>query len=146
MVGKAMAFTILLSLVMLTVAGMAVREIVLFGRKRAEYPVRRLTLRISTAVMLLFLLVSLLVGVRVFHLDTYQGIIGLFLAFWGCVALLAGAIICLTIADLRMIGDETFADTNHYWRDIAETIAEHEKHETQPATPGPAGPDDPPDA
>jgi len=130
-----MAFTILLIVVMTAVAGMTVREIVLSAWKRDEYPRRRLTLRITMALMLIFLLASVLVGVRVFHLDQPQGIIGLWMAFWGCIMLLTGAIVCLAIADLRSIGDDSHAETNRIWRDIAETIAAHEKKRAREGPP-----------
>ncbi|MHB0937384.1 MAG: hypothetical protein ACYDCO_15855 [Armatimonadota bacterium] len=128
-----MAFTILMITVIGAVAGLAVREIVLATRKSEQYPMRRLTLRIVMAVMLIFLLASVLVGVRVYGLDKPQGIIALWMAFWGCITLLSGAIVCLAIADLRRIGDETFGDTNHLWHDIAQTIAEHEQQRSQAA-------------
>lgn len=127
-----MAFTILLIVVIITIAGMAAREIVLSTHKREEYSRRRLTLRVSMAIMLVFLLASLLVGVRVYGLDKPQAAIGLWMAFWGCIALLSGAIVCLAIADMRMIGTETHAETNRIWRDIAQTIAEHDQKQAVP--------------
>ena len=125
-----MAFDVVLVVVMAAVAGMAVREVVLFRRKLMDYSLRRLTLRISMTLMFIFLLLSVLVGVRVYHLDAPRGVIGLWMAFWGCIALLTGAILCLAIADLRLIGDETNSETNRLWRDIAETIAEHAPRHT----------------
>jgi len=123
-----MAFTILMITVMVAVAGLAIREVVLSQRKGEQYPVRRLTLRIVMAVMLLFLLASVLIGVQVYGLDKPKGFIALWMAFWGCISLLSGAIVCLAVADLRLIGDETFSETNQLWHEIAQTIAEHEQH------------------
>jgi len=127
--GKPMAFTILLITMMTAIAGMIVREIVLSTRRREEYSLRRLTLRIVMALMLIFLLASMLVGVRIYGLDKPRDI-ELWMAFWGCIALLSGAVVCLAIADMRMIGTETHADTNRIWRDIAQMIAEHEQKKT----------------
>jgi|GEM_PF-1584278 len=124
-----MAFTILLIALMIFIAGMLVREIVLSTRGREEYSLRRLTLRIMMAFMLIFLLASVLVGVRVYGLDKPRDL-ELWMAFWGCIALLSGAIVCLAIADLRMIGTETNTDINRIWRDIALTISEHERRRT----------------
>jgi len=122
-----MAFTILLIVVMIAIVGMTAREIVLILRKREENSLRRLTLRVTMALMLIFLLASVLIGVRVYGLDKPQPVIGLWMAFWGCIMLLSGAIVCLAIADLRMIGGETHTQANRIWRDIAQTIAEHER-------------------
>lgn len=130
-----MAFTIMMITVMVAVAGLAIREIVLFRRKNEQYSLRRLTLRIVMAVMLIFLLGSVLIGVREYGLDKPQGVITLWMAFWGCITLLSGAIVCLAIADLRLIGDETFNETNQLWREIAQTIAEHEEHRGQEDAP-----------
>jgi len=130
-----MAFTILMITVMAVVAVLAVREIVLSRRKGEQYSLRRLTLRILMAVMLIFLLASVLVGVRVYGLDKPQGIITLWMAFWGCITLLSGAIVCLAVADLRLIGDETTHEANQLWHDIAQTIAEHEQQRAQAEKP-----------
>lgn len=130
-----MAFTVLMIAVQVAVVVLAVREIVLYMRKKEAYTLRRLTLRMLMAVMLIFLLASVLVGVRVFGLDKPPVIITLWLAFWGCITLLTGAIFCLAIADLRSIGDETTNEANRLWRDIAQTIAEHERQRNQAAGP-----------
>ena len=127
-----MAFTFILILVMVAITGMAMREIVLFRRKRGEYSLRRLTLRIAMAIMLILQLASVLVGVRIFHLDTPQGVIGLWMAFWGCIMLLTGAISCLALADMRLVTDETSTETNRIWRDIAEMIAQHDLQYREP--------------
>ena len=131
-----MALTVILILVMIAITGMATREIVLFRQKRAEYSLRRLTLRLTMAIMLTFQLASVLVGVRVFHLDNPHGVIGLWMAFWGCIALLTGAITCLALADMRLVSDETSSETNRIWRDIAEMIAQHDVQYRESAPPG----------
>jgi len=127
-----MAFTVTLIGVMLAVAGMATREVLLFRRRAGEYSLRRLTLRIAMAVMLIFQMASVLVGVRVFGLDTPGGVAGLWMAFWGCIGLLTLAILCLAVADMRMVGNETSAETNRIWRDIAEVIAQHDVQYREP--------------
>jgi len=121
-----MSFTIVMTLAMLGVLGMAVRELMIFNRQRAEYQVRRLTLRLAMAAMLFVLFASLLIGVRVFRLDEIEGVVTLALAFWGCIALLSIAVLCLAVADLRMLGDQSRQDAAQYWREIAQTIADHE--------------------
>ncbi len=123
-----MILLISIVLAMLLVTGMLLRELVLYRQKRQTYPRRRLTLRISTALMLLFLLASILVGVRFFHLGSPEdsGYASIWAAFWGAVMLLIAGIFCLVIADLRTISVETEHDTSSLWRDIAETIAAHE--------------------
>ena len=115
-------------LAMSAVAGMMLRELMLYREKRHNYPQRRLTLRISMAVMLLFLLASILVGIRVFHLGSpvESGYAQLWAAFWGAVMLLITGIFCLVIADLRTISVDSEHNTNALWRDIAEIIAAHE--------------------
>ena len=127
---KAMILLIGTILVMFLIVGMTLRECVLFRQKQKHqtYPRRRLTLRISMAVMLLFLLASILVGVRIYHLGSPEesGYVQLWAAFWGAVMLLIAGIFCLVIADLRTISVEKERDANTYWRDIAETIATHE--------------------
>jgi len=110
------------------VAVLAVREMFLFGAKRDAYGIRRLTLRMSTAALLIFLLASILVGVQVFHLGSPEdtGNIGLWAAFWGCISILTGGVFCLVVADLRTVTDERRDDAGRLWRDIAQTIADHE--------------------
>ncbi len=96
-------------LTMLLVFVMIVRECAQYVRKRQTYPIRRLTLRVSTAIMLLFLLASILVGVRAFHLGSPEdnGYVQLWAAFWGAVVLLVFGIFCLVIADMRTVSVET---------------------------------------
>ncbi len=126
-----MAFTLTCILVMALIVALTVREVALFLRARDVYPLRRLTLRLCTTVLLLFLLASVWIGVQHFHLHEPRGVVGLWLGFWGCIALLAGAVICLAIADLRLLGDDLGRDTalHRIWRDIAELIAEHEQQQ-----------------
>ena len=121
-------FVIMLVVGMAIVAVMAARELRLFLRKRDTYPLRRLTLRLSMAGMLFFLFASLFVGVRVFHLVEPTGNVTLWMAFWGCITLLTGGVICLAIADFRSLDTDTDENTKQLWREIAETIAAHESH------------------
>lgn len=123
-----MILLICILLAMLLVAGMTVRELVHYRRQRPTYPRRRLTLRLLMAAMLLFLLASILVGVRIFHLGSPEesGYALLWAAFWGAVMLLIGGIFSLIFADMRTISVESEQENNKLWRDIAETIASHE--------------------
>ncbi len=125
-----MVLTAILIIMMLAVAGLAVREIGLFFKDDGEFRTRRLTLRLLTAVLLLILLASVLAALRVlaFYLENPVIDPAIFLAFWGCIGLLAGGIVMLVIADLNLISVETERHTNKYWREIADTIAQH-KHE-----------------
>lgn len=117
-----------LALVMVIVLLMAMREVWEFHRKREVYRLRRLTLRLAMAGMLIFLLASILIGVNVFHLNEPAGIApDVWIAFWGCITIMTGGIICLAIADFRTIGDDTLHNSNQYWDHIAEAIAEHQK-------------------
>jgi len=107
------------------------RETVAFLRLRTRYALRRYTLRLCMAGLILFLLFSMLVGVLYFHMDNPEGIARLWVTFWGCISLLTAAIFCLAIADLRLIRDETRDDASRLWREIAETIASHEARKTK---------------
>jgi hypothetical protein len=120
--------TATLSLAMFAVIMLALREVWQFRRKRDVYRLRRLTLRLATAGMLLFLLASILIGVRVFGLNEPDGVATLWIAFWGCIMLLTGGILCLVIADFQTIGDDALQNANQYWDDIAKTIAEHQQN------------------
>ena len=113
---------------MLLVAGMMVREFILYVQKRQTYSRRRWTIRMCMALMLLFLLASILVGVNVFHLGSPEenGYVQLWAAFWGSVMLIVAGIFCLAIVDLRTISVESHHDTSILWREMAETIAAHE--------------------
>lgn len=124
-----MVFTVATVLAMLAIIVLAGREVAVFRGDRDAYPLRRLTLRVSTAFCLVFLLGSILVGVHPpFHLDDlHRTDPRVFLAFWGCIGLLTCAVLCLVIADLRTIQEETRHESSQLWREIAETIAAHEK-------------------
>lgn len=122
-----MGLSISLLAVMAAVVGLGIREVWLYRAQRAEYPLRRLTIRLANAAMMLILLGSILIGVRVFGLNEPDGIVPYFMLFWGCITLLTGAILCLVIADFRTIGEETTSDSVRLWHDIAETIAAHEQ-------------------
>lgn len=130
-----MVLTAILIVMILAVAGLAVREIGLFFKDEGEFRLRRLTLRLLTAFLLIILLGSVLAALRVpvFYLENPEIDPAIFLAFWGCIGLLAGGIVMLVIADLNLIGVETERHTNRYWQEIAETIAQH-KHEEKKET------------
>jgi hypothetical protein len=115
-----------LAAIMLVVT-LAVREVVLARRHREESSSRRLTLRLTTALLIIFLLVAVLVGIRRFHLDSLGGDPQYFLAFWGCVTLLAGGILALAFADFAMVRADLRRDVNQHWREIAEMIAAHHR-------------------
>ena len=123
-----MLFLIMLVLAMLAVTGLAVREVMLFAHTRAVYGLRRLTLRMSTAILLLFLLGSILLGVRFFHLATPEecGFPSLWAAFWGCIGFITGGVFCLLIADMHLVADENLNEVGRIWHDVAETIAAHQ--------------------
>ncbi|HEY3377984.1 MAG TPA: hypothetical protein VGL77_10885 [Armatimonadota bacterium] len=118
-----MVFTLLLASVVFIVLIMALREIYLFRKMRDATQVRRLTLRLSMAAMLLFLLVSLFLGVCVFRLVEPDGVVPIWLAYWGCITLLTGAILLLVIADFRLYGEDSLRDSRQYWEEFARTIA-----------------------
>ncbi len=122
-----MGIAIALALVIAIVLVLAAREVVVFRRTRETYSTRRLTLRLTTAFMLAFLLGSILLVLAVPSLSLIEPDLtpDLWLVFWGCVALLTGAIFCMIIADIGMVNDDTRQEANKMWREIAETIAEH---------------------
>lgn len=113
---------------MLAITILAIGEVHHFRRKRGPYRLRRLTMRLTMAAMMLFLLGSILVGVRIFHLQEPNGIIKLWVAFWGCILLLIGGIFCLVIADFRLIGDDLHEHTNQFINEIMQSMAEQGKH------------------
>jgi len=115
-----------LSLAMVAIILLAMREVWAFHRKREVYHLRRLTLRLTTAGMLLFLLVSVLIAVKL-GLNEPYGLERQFIVFWGSIMLLVGGIICLVIADFQTIGDDALHQANQYWDEIAKTLADHHK-------------------
>jgi hypothetical protein len=114
------------SVVVVTILVLAGREVALFVRQRASYPLRRLTLRLAMAGMLVFLFGSIGIGVHYFRLDDPAGIITLWLAFWGSIGLLTAGILCLALADLRSLHDDTSDEAARLWQEMAETVARHE--------------------
>ncbi len=114
---------------MLIVAAFAIREVVAY-RRREGYKLRRLTLRLSMAAMLLFLFASVWVGVQFFGLATPVGFDRLWIAFWTCIALLTIAIFCLVLADLSAIQHDAVTDTSDLLREMAQIIAEHKQEPT----------------
>lgn len=120
-----MLFSIIMALLMLLVGLMALSEIRTFRRKRGAQRLRRLTLRLSMAGMVIFLLASLLVGVQIFHLQEPYGVTKLWIAFWGCITLLTGGIFCLVIADFHSIGTDVQEDTKQYWEEFMKTIKDN---------------------
>lgn len=123
-----MIFRLILILAMLILTILVVHELVAFVQKRSPYSLRRLTLRLSMAIMMLFLLGSIFLGIYSFHLATPEDSADprLWAAFWGSITVLTLGILCLVMADFRTINDETGNDTTVLWHDIAETIATHE--------------------
>jgi len=131
-----MALTIALIVGMIVVIVMAINETHHFRRNRSVYMFRRLTLRLCMATMLLFLFASILIGtnVQVFGLTDPVGIDLRWVAFWGCVLLLVGAICCLALADLAMIREDDsliphdIAEKHaNYREEIEAIIAQHQK-------------------
>ena len=122
-----MVLTTILIIMLVAVAGLAVREVGLFFKDDGEYRTRRLTLRLLTAVLLMILLGSVLAALRVpvFYLENPEIDPAIFLAFWGCIGLLAGGIVMLVIADFNLLSVETERHTSKHWQEIAETIARH---------------------
>ncbi len=120
-----MGLAILLAAAIVAVTAMAVREVIAYRRTRPAYTLRRITLRLSMAIMLLFLLGSIYVGVYLFDLETPMGHVGPWIAFWGCIGMLAFGVLCLVIADVRALGDELRQTPNTLQQEIAAIIAEH---------------------
>jgi MFS family permease len=118
---------IALCLGMLVVIMMATLETQYVRRHRGIYLFRRLTLRLSMAGMLLFLLASILIGlnVRIFGLTEPMGVDWRWVAFWGSVVLLIGAICCLALADLTMIKTDVLSEHVQRSAEIDEIIANH---------------------
>jgi hypothetical protein len=107
------------------VVALAVREVVMSRRHREDYTARRIALRLTTAALIVFLLAAVLVGVQRFGLDHLGGDPVYFLAFWGCITLLTGGILCLALADFSIIHADLRREANRQWREIAELIAAH---------------------
>ena len=123
-----MALSISLAVVISLVLVLLGREIGAYRANREAYGLRRLTLRLAAGVMLLYLLGSILAVVSLPWLNLVEPYPtpDLWLTFWGSVALLAAAIICLIVADFRLVSDDSRKETNRIWREMAETIAQHE--------------------
>lgn len=122
-----MLFPIVIWTAMLVILALAVREVLLYTRRRDGYLLRRLTLRLCMAVMLLYLLGSIYVGITFFGLADPVGVDRLWMAFWGCIGLLVGAVLCLVVADLRILREETHRAVKDIWHDMATIIAAHER-------------------
>jgi hypothetical protein len=122
-----MLFTLSIIAVMLIILGFALREVALFARRRESYKLRRLTLRLSMASMLLFLLGSILVGVTYFGLANPVGFDRYWIAFWAFITMLTFAIFCLAMADLRSLGEETDSAATALWQEMAQILAEHDR-------------------
>jgi hypothetical protein len=128
-----MLFAVVMAVAGVVVLLLAVREVVQYLRRRDEYPLRRLTLRLCTAGMLLFLLASIYVGIGVFGLveprDAHARLpytLQQWGMFWLFVMLLTLAIFALLIADFRTVHEERSTMVHDLWRDMAEIIATHE--------------------
>lgn len=109
---------------------MAVREIILYReQKYGVYSFRRLSVRLSMAMLLLFLLGSIFTVISVpwFYLIEPQTTPEFWFAYWGSVAMLSFGILCLIVADFRLIGEDTRAEENKLWNELAEVISRHEK-------------------
>jgi hypothetical protein len=121
---------IVLPVMMILFVVLAVREVIIY-RKQLDgvYSFRRLSVRISMAVMVIFLLGSILTVISVpwFYLIEPFTTPELWFAYWGSVALLSFGILSLIVTDFRLIGDDTRSDENKMWRELAEVIAQHEK-------------------
>ncbi|MEI6520432.1 MAG: hypothetical protein WCO98_10430 [bacterium] len=121
---------IILPVMMIFFIVMAVREVIIYRRGDVGvYSFRRLSVRLSMAVMVIFLLGSILTVISVpwFYLIEPQTTPNLWFAYWGSVAMLSFGILSLIVADFHMIGDDTRQDENKMWRELAEVIAQHEK-------------------
>ena len=121
---------IVLPVMMIFFIVMAVREIMIYRNNiEGVYSLRRLSVRISMAVMVVFLLASILTVISVpwFYLIEPQTTPDLWFAYWGSVALLSFGILSLIVADFRLIGEDTRLDEHKMWRELAEVIAQHEK-------------------
>ena len=119
--------TIVLLLAMALVLLMALREIYHFRREKSVYLFRRLTLRMVTAAVLLFLMASILIGVRFFGLNEPYGVERIWIIFWGSISLLIGALFFLVLADFRTPLNDARKETVDYWSDIYRTITEYQR-------------------
>jgi hypothetical protein len=97
-----MVFLVCMVGLLLLVFGLMARELMLYRHLPEIYSLRRMTLRMSIGVMLLFSLGTILLGIRVFGLEHPYGYPSHWLAFWVCQVLLAVAICCLIIADFEL--------------------------------------------
>lgn len=122
-----MLFDIIILVAILVILIFATREVLFFTRRRDRYKLRRLTLRLSMAAMLLFLLGSVFVGIRYFGLANPVGFDRLWIAFWAFIGMLTIAIFCLVLADLSAVGEETVTDTTDLLREMAQIIASHQQ-------------------
>ncbi len=122
-----MVLTIVIAVAVMVVLALSVRECVLYRRRRDSYPLRRLTLRLCMAGMLLFLFVSIALGITVFGLSDPLGFDRLWAFFWGFIMLLTLAILALVIADFRTLNEEAHTVVRELWHDMAEIIATHEE-------------------
>ncbi|HOF88347.1 MAG TPA: hypothetical protein PLZ36_09635 [Armatimonadota bacterium] len=120
-----MLFTIVMTAALLVIVGLALREVALFARRHEGYPLRRFTLRLSTAGMLFFLFGSIFLGVRVFGLANPVGFDTYWIAFWAFVTMLTFAVLCLVLADLRTLGEETRSEAAVRWQEMARMLAAH---------------------
>ncbi len=120
---------IILPAMMILFIILAIREVILFkNKKEGVYSLRRLSVRLSMAVMLIFLLGSILTVISVpwFYLVEPQTNPDLWFAYWGSVSMLSFGILSLIVADFHLIGDDTRKDESKMWRELAELIAQHE--------------------
>lgn len=116
---------------MLIITIVAVREVMSYLRRRDEYKLRRLTLRLSMAGMMLFLLASIYAGITWFGLADPVGFDKYWIAFWAFVTMLTFAIFCLVVADLRAITEEKESAALGLWREMGEMLAEHERRKQE---------------
>lgn len=121
-----MIFNIAIALALLIIVFLALREVLLFRQKRDPLGLRRLTLRLSTSFMLIFLLCSLFIGIRVFQLKDFEGIIQLWIAFWTSIVLITGGVFCMLIADFRQQSETATLKKDDFVMEIARIIAEHQ--------------------
>lgn len=121
-----MFFNIAIALALLIIVFLALREVLLFRQKRDPLGLRRLTLRLSTSFMLIFLLCSLFIGIRVFQLKDFEGIIQLWIAFWTSIILITGGVFCMLIADFRQQSETATLKKDDFVMEIARIIAKHQ--------------------
>ena len=122
-----LVFSLLLLVAMAIVLMMALREVYQFRRNRSIFRLRRLTLRMLMAALLLFLLASILIGVRIFGLNEPYGVERIWILFWGSITLIIGSIFLLVLADFRLVRHDVSEKTAGYWQEINRAIAEHQR-------------------